>query len=478
MNLKTGCRSKNTIETLTFQPLGNKNVEANFDGGKITSDGGALLLREVDAAHGLLQEFSKCFDDGRDPRYIEHRLQELLSQRVYGICLGYEDLNDHDRLRNDPLLASVCGKEDPEGDRRKQRRDWGKALAGKSTLQRLETAGEEESVSGRYHKIFYDAKAIERYFVEVFLKTYGEAPRQITIDVDATDDPLHGEQEGRFFHGYYDCYCYLPLYIFCGGHLLSAKLRVSNIDPSEGVVEELERIVERIREQWPGVKVLIRGDSGFCREGLMSWCEGHGVDYVFGMARNVRLIRRLEKTLGKVRRKYLISGEAQRVYRNFMYRTLNSWSRKRRVVGKAEYLPKGENPRFIVTSVSKEEKQAKELYEKIYCARGDMENRIKEQQLYLFADRTSSSTMRANQLRLWLSSVAYVIMNELRSRALRGTEFARAQCGSIRLKLLKIGAQVRVSVRRVRVSFASGYPYQDSFYRILRNIREAYPQLC
>jgi len=476
--MNTLCNEKNNIYHIKFQPLGNKKVEANFDGGKITSDAGALLLREIDKANNLLKDFAGCFTDYRDCRYTEHRVKELISQRVYGICLGYEDLNDHDLLRNDPLLATMCGKEDPEGEGRKLVRDKGKALAGKSTLHRLETAHGDASKAERYKKIVYGAGAIEEYFVEVFLRTYGEEPKEIIIDVDATDDPLHGTQEGRFFHGYYDCYCYLPLYIFCEDHLLCAKLRVSNIDPAEGVVEELERIIKRIREEWPEVKILIRGDSGFCREEVMEWCEKHGVDYVFGIARNRRLVKKIEKELKKVKRKYLISEKPQRVYRNFMYRTLNSWSRKRRVVGKAEYLPKGENPRFIVTSLSKEEIEGKELYEKIYCARGDMENRIKEQQLHLFADRTSSATMRANQLRLWLSSVAYVIMHELRKRALQGTEFAKAQCETIRLKLLKIGAQVRVSVRRVYVSLASGYPYQDVFYKILKNIRRSYPQLC
>jgi hypothetical protein len=476
--MNTVCNTNTIIKQLTLQPLGNKKVEAKFDGGRITSDAGALLLREIDESNNVIKDFASCFTDYRDRRYTEHGVQELISQRVYGICCGYEDLNDHDRLRNDPLMATICGKGDPEGEGRKLVRDRGKALAGKSTLHRLETGHGDVVSTDRYKKIVYEAGAIEEYFVEIFLRTYGEKPEEIVIDVDATDDPLHGEQEGRFFHGYYDSYCYLPLYIFCEDHLLCAKLRVSNIDSAEGVVEELERIIERIRGEWPEVKIVIRGDSGFCREGVMGWCEKHRVDYVFGIARNKRLVRRIEKDLKKVKRKYLISGEPQRLYRDFMYRTLDSWSRKRRVVGKAEYLPKGENPRFIVTSLCKEDIGGKELYEKVYCARGDMENRIKEQQLHLFADRTSSATMRANQLRLWFSSVAYVLMNELRKRALRGTEFARAQCETIRVKLLKIGAQVRVSVRRVYVSLASGYPYQDVFYKILENIERSYPQRC
>jgi hypothetical protein len=476
--MNTVCTNNNNIIQLTFQPLGKKKVEAKFDGGRITSDAGTLLLREIDRKYDILGSFSQCFTDHRDPRYIDHTVEELVSQRVYAISAGYEDVNDHDRLRNDSLLATICGKEDPEGKGRKLERDKGKALAGKSTLNRLETGGEEVVSTERYKKIIYTAGAIVDFFVNVYLGTTEKEPEEIILDVDATDDPLHGEQEGRFFHGYYDCYCYLPLYIFSGNHLLCAKLRVSNIDPSEGVVEELQRIIGRIREKWPEVRIIVRGDSGFCREEVMSWCEGNGIDYVFGIARNNRLLHKLQKELKKVKRKYLISKKPQRVYRNFWYRTLNSWSRKRRVVGKAEYLPLGENPRFIVTSISKEEIEAKRLYEELYCKRGDMENRIKEQQLHLFADRTSSATMRANQLRLWFSCVAYVLMNLLREKALKGTEFARLQCESIRVKLLKIGAHVRVSMRRVYISLASGYPYQGIFLKILENIKRARPLLC
>jgi hypothetical protein len=346
-------------------------------------------------------------------------------------------------------------------------------------LQRLETSGEQVGESERYKKIVHDTGTIENYFVEVFLKTYGEEPEEIILDVDATDDPVHGEQEGRFFHGYYDCYCYLPLYIFCGDYLLCAKLRSSNIDASEGVKGELERIVGKIREKWSKVRIIVRGDSGFCREEVMGWCEGQDrVEYVFGIARNTRLVKRIAKALKKVKRNYALRGEAQREYREFWYRTLNSWSRRRRVVAKAEYLDKGENPRFVVTSIGKERMEGKKLYEELFCGRGEMENRVKEQQLHLFADRTSTATMRANQLRLWFSSVAYVVMNEVRKRALRGTEFSRAQCETIRLKLLKIGAQVRVSVRRVYISLASGYPYQGVFWKVIENIRRAYPQRC
>ncbi|KKK57290.1 hypothetical protein LCGC14_3055950, partial [marine sediment metagenome] len=320
--------------------------------------------------------------------------------------------------------------------------------------------------------------AIPDYFVHKFLQSHREPPEQIVLDFDATDDPLHGRRQGRFFHGYYDCYCYLPLYVFCGDYLLCAKLRSSNIDASAGTTEELQRIVELIRSKWPDVRIIVRGDSGFCRDDIMSWCEDNGVDYLFGMAGNIRLRGKIAKELAKAKQAFQESHQPQRIFKDFTYRTRKSWSRRRRAIGKAEYLSRGENPRFVVTSIPKEEMSARDVYEQMYCARGDMENRIKEQQLYLFADRTSSFTMEANQLRLWFSSVAYVIMNELREKALQGTEFAKATCETIRLKLLKIGAQVNISVRRVHVRLTSGYPYQQTFYKILSNLKRAYPQLC
>jgi hypothetical protein len=469
----TECNSKQ----LTFQGLGNKKVIANFDGGTITSDAGALILREIDLANHFLKDFSQCFHDDRDARYTEHSVQQLVAQRILGICLGYEDLNDHEQLRYDPLFATLCGKFDLTGENRKQQRDKGKALAGKSTLNRLETASIGLS-NPRYKKILYDEEAIPDYFVHKFLQSHLEPPEQIVLDFDATDDPLHGHQQGRFFHGYYDCYCYLPLYVFCGDDLLCAKLRSSNIDPSEGTIEELQRIVELIRVKWPDVRIIVRGDSGFCREEIMRWCEANGVDYLFGMARNIRLRGKIAKELAKAKRSFQETHQPQRIFKDFTYRTRKSWSHSRRTIGKAEYMSKGENPRFVVTSIPKEEMSAQDVYEQMYCARGDMENRIKEQQLYLFADRTSSFTMEANQLRLWFSSVAYVIMNELRKKALQGTEFAKATCETIRLKLLKIGAHVKLSVRRVHVRLASGYPYQQIFCKILSNLKRAYPQLC
>ncbi len=450
-------------------------MESNFSGGKITSDGGGLLLREVEERRRVIGRFAECFTDHRDERSIEHTTQELVAQRVYGIALGYEDLNDHDVLRQDPLLAVLVGKSDPNGEERARERDRGKALAGKSTLNRLEltsgTVGEKE----RYKKIALDEKAVEKVLVELFLDAYEEAPERIVLDLDATDDLIHGKQEGRFFHGYYWNYCYLPLYIFAGEHLLAAKLRKSDIDGSAGSVEELERIVGQIRERWPVVQIVIRGDSGFCREELMVWCESNKVDYVLGLAKNDRLKKEIEDELAKAKAEYEKTGKEAREFKDFQYQTLTSWSRERRVVGKAEHLAKGANPRFVVTTLRMEDYDARRLYEKEYCARGEMENRIKEQQIDLFADRTSTATMRANQLRLWFSSFAYVLMSELRRIGLKGTEMEHAQSGTIRTKLLKIGAQVKISVRRVLIAMASGCPYARIFEQALANLKQMAP---
>jgi hypothetical protein len=472
--MKTECNAKQ----LHFQGLGHREVVADFDGGTITSDAGALLLREVDLANRFVERFSGCFIDKRDPRYIEHSVKELVAQRAVGLCLGYEDTNDHDELRKDPLVAAVCGKLDPTGQDRRYQRDRGKALAGKSTLNRLETYGAGNPDNLGYKKIDYCEKSLDAFFVEVFLDSYRRPPKHIVLDLDATDDPLHGHQEGRYFHGYYDCYCYLPVYIFCADHLLCAKLKTANLDPGNEALPDIQRVVQQIRNRWPKIRITVRGDSGFCRDELMGWCEDNGVSYIFGLAKNTRLLKRIAEELKHARKRYFQSYQPQRLYKDFTYRTLDSWSCRRRVVGKAEYLGKGENPRFMVTNIPRELIQAVQLYETHYCARGDMENRIKEQQLYLFADRTSSFTMRANQLRLYFSSLAYVLLSELRRHVLQRTMFCDAQCHTIRLKLLKIGAQVRVSVRRVYVSLASGYPYQQTFHRIMVNLQRAYPQLC
>ena len=366
----------------------------------------------------------------------------------------------HEELRKDPLLAVLVEKSDPVGE----------VLAGKSTLNRLELTPATASAKARYKKIVADHAAVDRLFVEVFLAAHPQAPPQIILDLDATDDPLHGNQEGRFFHGYYGHYCYLPLYIFCGEFLLGARLRPSNIDASAGSLEELQRIVKQIRAVWPEVRILVRGDSGFCREELMAWCAAESVDYVLGLAKNERLKAEIKKELRKAKRQYHETGRAARIFREFYYQTRKSWSRRRRVVAKAEHLEKGENPRFVVTSLSAEEWPAPELYEGLYCARGEMENRIKEQ-LMLFADRTSTAYLRSNQLRLYFSSVAYVLLQMLRRLGLAGTELAKAQCATIRLKLLKIGALMRISVLRVWVSLAGGYPYVELF-------RQVHEKLC
>ena len=466
--METDCIGK----PIEFQGLGQRKVTGNFDGGDISSDGGSLLLREVEERTHIIEQFAQCFTDHRDQTFVEHSVRDLIAQRVYALALGYEDLNDHDELRTDPMLAVLVGKDDPKGGERTRERDRGKALAGKSTLNRLELRPADPKSDERYKKIEADEKAIERFFIEVFIQAHSEPPETIILDLDATDDPLHGKQEGRFFHGYYDEYCYLPLYIFSGEHLLCAKLRTSDIDGAKGSVEEVERIVEQLREPWPNVRIIVRGDSGFCREEFMSWCEGQKkVDYVLGLAKNSRLLARIEEELQEAKRICEETGKPARVFADFMYQTLDSWSRERRVVGKAEHLEKGRNPRFVVTSLSAREYAARELYENTYCARGEMENRIKEQQNHLFADRTSSSKMRANQLRLWFSSVAYLLVDGLRRLGLEGTELEKAQCNTIRLKLLKIGAQIRVTVRRIWVSLSESYPYAKIFRRVYEKLR-------
>ena len=461
-----------TPTQLEFHALGRREVVGKFDGGSITSDAGGLLLREAEKQTSIISRFAECFEDLRNPKAIEHTVAELAAQRIYGLALGYEDLNDHDDLRRDPLFAVLVGKEDPEGNNRMRAQDRGKAAAGKSTLNRLElTPAEPTAAELRYKKIILNPEKIDRLFVEVFLQAHDEAPEEIILDVDATDDPLHGNQENRFFHGYYGNYCYLPLYIFCGEFLLCARLRPSNIDASEGTVEELERIVGQIRLAWPNVKIIVRGDSGFCRDKIMAWCEGHGIDYVFGLAKNERLKAIIAGEMQQAKEQYQQIQKASRVFKDFRYQTLDSWVRDRRVIAKAEYLDKGSNPRFIVTSIEIQRMNAQTLYEHLYCARGNMENRIKEQQLWLFADRTSSGKMRANQIRLYFSSTAYMLMHALRHLGLKGTHMATAQCNTIRLKLLKVGAQVKITVRKVWVSLAGGYPYVDLFYQVFRNLQ-------
>jgi hypothetical protein len=459
---------------MEFGCLGGRQVVAAFDGGRVSSDGGLLLLRETALRTRMLDRFADCFRDGRHPDLVEHTVQELLAQRILGIACGYEDLNDHDTLREDALLASASGKLDPTGANRLRERDRGRALAGKSTLNRLElTTGGRH----RYKKIVCDPEAVERFFVADFLDAHGEPPASIVLDLDATDDPLHGRQEGRFFHGYYRNYCYLPLYIFCGDFLLAAKLRTADRDGADGTVGELTRIVGQIRAAWPEVALTVRADSGFCRDAVMAWCESNRVDYVLGLARNERLEAVLQDSMAQARADHERTGRPARCFKDFRYRTRDSWSRERRVVGKAERLAGKDNPRFVVTSLARKHWEAQRLYERLYCARGEMENRIKEQQLDLFADRTSTATLRANQLRLWLSSVAYCLVNDLRRVGLRGTELAQATCGTIRTRLLKVGAVVTISVRRVRVALSSVFPLQALFERVWHNLLEEYALL-
>jgi Transposase DDE domain group 1 len=477
-------RTECIADSFGFEAVEGRAVVAAFDGGTITSDAGGLLLGATDRAIGMVDRLASCFVDRRSQAHVEHSVATLVGQRIFAIALGYEDLNDHEKLRHDPLMAVLSGKLEA-------RRADCAAVAGKSTLNRLELSKSEPS---RYHKISYDAEAVDRLFVDLFLEAHRAAPSQITLDLDATDDPLHGEQEGRFFHGYYKSYCYLPLYIFCGRHLLCAKLRKADIDASAGSLDEVARIVAQIRERWPEVRILLRADSGFTRDDLMTWCEQNDVDYLFGLAKNDRLITEIAAELAEAAAENRQSGKPARRFKDFQYRTRKSWSRQRRVVGKAEWMipsvaesatkPRRKakskksimagdidlatlegraNPRFVVTSLPADQHQARDLYEKLYCARGEMENRIKECQLDLFADRTSTHTMRANQLRLWLSSMAYVLVNALRRVALAATRLADATCGTIRLKLFKVGAQVRISVRRIKFSMASAFPYTDVF---------------
>ena len=447
--MQTECSAKPSV----FGRVEGRPVVAEFDGGALTSDAGGLLLGAADRRLELVRRLAECFRDARDPRFVEHSVATLVGQRVFGIALGYEDLNDHDELRHDPLMAVLAGK------LQAWRSDCAPA-AGKSTLNRLELSRETAT---RYHKISHEKAAIEALFVDIFLEARARAPKEIILDLDATDDPLHGHQEGRFFHGYYDCYCYLPLYVFCGRHLLAAKLRPSNIDGSAGAVEEVARIVAQIRARWPKTRILLRADSGFAREALMASCEENRVDFVFGLARNARLVEKIAVELLQAETEASSTGKPARRYKDFHYATLDSWSRRRRVIGKAEWTKGEANPRFIVTSLSKAETNGRLLYEKVYCARGDMENRIKECQGDLFADRTSTATMRANQLRLWFASFAYVLICALRRVGLAHTQFAEATCGTIRLKLLKLAGLVRISARRIKFALASACPYADEW---------------
>lgn len=476
-----------------FQGFEKRAVVAAFDGGAITSDAGVLLLREVDRVIGLSERVAKCFTDHRERERVDHAVKTLVAQRIHGIALGYEDLNDHDELRHDPALALLSTTLE-------QRARGVAPLAGKSTLNRLErvpgspsrrrkslkqklrelaqlqaaksgapatsegAASRTAPVNDRYFKIDHDVSALEGLPVEFYLDAHKKAPKEVILDLDGADDPLHGDQEGRCFHGYYDCYCYIPLYIFCDRHLLASKLRTADLDGAAGAKEESERIVKAIRARWPRVKVILRADSGFCRDELMAWCEQNQVEFVFGCAGNARLNAMIVEELKQAEALAKLSGDkAARVFKELRYRTLDSWSCERRVVAKAEWTNDKANPRFIVASEGMTAYDARRLYEDFYCARGEMENRIKERQLDLMADRTSASALRSNQLRLWFASFAYILMTALRRLALRHSELETATAGTIRLKLLKIAALVKVSVRRVKVSLASIFPRKNVF---------------
>lgn len=447
----TECSQKSFFFTAHF----SRRVEAEFTAGQVSTDGGSLLLREADGKINLLKRVARCFTDGRVPWRVEHPVAEMLAQRIYGLALGYEDLNDHEQLRCDPLLGLLSGKGELD-----------KPLAGKSTLNRLELVGR----SSRYHKISYSTESLDRLLVDLWLESQTTAPAQVVLDLDATDIPLYGHQPERFFHGYYGSYCYLPLYIFAGDQLLCARLRAANKDAAAGAVEEVIRIVAQMRQRWPQTQVVLRADSGFCREELMGWCEANKVDYLFGLARNKRLQKIIGAQMQQARVLHQSTAQAARVFTSFAYKTRHSWSRARRVVAKAEYLDKGENPRFVVTSLTQEQWADQPLYEKFYCARGEMENRIKEQ-MCLFADRLSTDEMKGNQLRLYFSALAYTLMEALRRLGLQGTEWAQAQVDTIRLKLFKIGAIVRISVRRITLQLNSAYPWKDLFAQAFHALR-------
>jgi hypothetical protein len=443
-----------------FEGCGRREIVARFDGGTITSDAGCLLLRETEKRLNLLPRLAACFLDGRQQDRIEHSVREMLAQRIYGLALGYEDVNDHEQLRTDPLFHVLAEREQMD-----------RSLAGKSTLNRMELGA---GVPDRYKKITYWKEGVDELLTQLFIEAQQQTPAELVLDIDTTDLPLHGKQEGRFFHGYYDEYCYLPLYVFCGEQVLCARLREANHDASFGSLVEIQRIVKQLRAAWPEVKITLRGDSGFCRNELMSWCENNGVDFVFGLARNQRLRRIIGQPLWQARQQWERTSEPARVFAEFSYctrkRKNRGWDRERRVVAKAEHIDGKENPRFVVTSLSAKQWAAQSLYEDLYCARGDMENRIKEQ-FSLFADRVSAETMRANQLRLYLSAMAYLLVSALRRFGLKATELAQAQVSTIRTKLLKIGAQVRVTVRKVWISMASSYPWQDLYQQVCINLR-------
>jgi hypothetical protein len=460
-------------QPLLFANLGAREVVADFSGGTLSTDGGVLLLRQLDAQLGLTRELAQCFQDGRQQVYVDHSVQQLLAQRIYGLALGYEDLNDHDRLRLDPLLAAACEKQDPLGQRRFNPAHRGIALAGSSTLNRLELSNNKNS---RCHKLPHDPRQIEACLLRLGARCLPKHTREIVLDLDAMGHRLHGLQEGRQFNAYYDDHCYLPLYAFVGDFPLWAQLRTADHEAAHGVAPALAQIVAALRQRCRRARIIVRGDSGFCREEIMAWCEQQpNVYYCLGLAQNPVLLHRLAPSMADARARRCLTGAAAvRVFTEFSYQTQTSWSCSRRVIGKAEVMREGENPRFVVTNLPaqgfKGDKDPRRftpeaLYTELYCARGDMENKLKQQVLDLRADRMSTHYLASNQFRLWEATFAYLLLERLRTHALTGTELERATVGSVRLQLLKVAAQVRVSVRRVYVQLCSAYPLQDLFRR-------------
>ncbi len=436
----------------------------------MTSDAGLTLIAALDQKRQITTRFAACFQDYRDPERVEHTLESLVAQRVYGLVQGYADLNDHDQLRHDPMFAVALGKLSAS-------ETVGAPMAGKSTLNRIEhcPAAVTNRKESRYHRIGHDPEAIEKLLVELFLESFNQPPKQIVLDLDVTDDQVHGNQEQGFFNTYYGGVCYAPLYIFCGKQLLVSKLRASNVDPAAGALDELQRVIGLIRTHWPKTRILVRGDSAYSREEIMAWCESQKIDYVFGLGSNARLMRMSLATQEKAKAEYQQLKEPVTWYRSLCYKTLESWSRFRRVVAKVDCGPEGFNLRFVVTSLPAQLVPPSLLYTQQYCPRGEMENRFKEQQLELFSDRTSTHTFQGNQLRLWFSSLAYVLMNDLRQSCLATTELASAQVGTIRTKLLKLGARVLVSVRRIQIAISTGCPFQAVFATAYRQL-QAMPQ--
>lgn len=442
----TECR----IERLEFQAEKSRRVVAEFTGERLTSNGGLLLLRDFERSSGIIGRFcGTCLVDRRRPNLVTHRLETIVSQRVFGLCAGYGDINDHDQLRHDPVFALCSGSEE---------------LAARSTLSRLENA----SAAGS--RIYLDTTHVLGFFVQEYLRNLSRCPRRVIIDIDANAVPLHGEQERRNFLSQYNEYCYLPVSMYIDDHLVFTKLRSADREVATGIVSALTFVVKELRERYPSLRILIRADSGFCRDEIMSWCEAHDVDYLLGLAKNTHLNEFLRPAMEKARVECEATGKPSRHFHDFQYQTNRTWSRERRVVGKAEHLSLGPNPRFVVTSLGRKAAKAVLLYERLYCARGDMENRIKEQ-LQLFSDRLSDHTFRGNTVRHYLSAVAYVLMAAFRRRILRRTQFARAYFDTIRLRLFKIAAQISYSCRRIFIRLEDSFTMQKEFNTAAQALR-------